>query len=383
MKRLAIITTHPIQYNAPWFRLLAKRGKILLKVFYTWSQVELEQKFDPGFGKFVTWDIPLLEGYDYKFVRNTSDTPGSKTFGGIRNRTLIADVEQWKPDAVLVFGWKFHSHLKAMGYFHKKGIPILFRGDSHLGGASEGLKNYVRSIIHKRIFKNVDTALYVGTWNREYYRRAGLPVINLVHSPHAVDNQRFQSSTENLNSGRNMRRELGIPDDSIVFLYAGKFEQVKNPMLLLEAARNFSSQKIHFVFAGNGPLESQMKATSSPNIHFMDFVNQESMPALYQLCDVYVLPSQSETWGLAVNEAMAAGKPVLVSDACGCAVDLVEEGITGFTFKSGDLLDLQNKLHLMAFDEKALVIMGQNSLEKIKDCSFVHIAEAIERVVND
>lgn len=154
-------------------------------------------------------------------------------------------------------------------------------------------------------------------------------------------------------------------------------------MLLLEAARNFSSQKIHFVFAGNGPLESQMKATSSPNIHFMDFVNQESMPALYQLCDVYVLPSQSETWGLAVNEAMAAGKPVLVSDACGCAVDLVEEGITGFTFKSGGLLDLQNKLHLMAFDEKALVVMGQNSLEKIKDCSFVHIAEAIERVVND
>ncbi|HEY8661946.1 MAG TPA: glycosyltransferase family 1 protein, partial [Hanamia sp.] len=85
MKRLAIITTHPIQYNAPWFKLLAERKKLKVMVFYTWSQVEKEGKYDPGFGKNVEWDIPLLDGYEYRFINNISNEPGSHHFNGIDN----------------------------------------------------------------------------------------------------------------------------------------------------------------------------------------------------------------------------------------------------------------------------------------------------------
>src|SRR5690606_37765332 len=119
-KKIAIVSTHPIQYNAPWFRLLAKEFNVDLNVFYTWSQSEKGSKFDPGFGKSITWDIPLLDGYNYKFIKNTSKEPGSHHFTGISNPTLIKEIEQWKPDAILVIGWSFKSHLACLRYFKKK-----------------------------------------------------------------------------------------------------------------------------------------------------------------------------------------------------------------------------------------------------------------------
>src|ERR1022692_4201496 len=128
MRRLAVITTHPVQYNAPLFELLHKHGKVAVKVFYTWGEEVLEKKFDPGFGKIVQWDIPLLNGYDYEFLENTAKEKGSHHFNGIVNPTIIRDIQLWKPDAVLVYGWKFRSHLKVMRYFKNK-VPVWFRGD--------------------------------------------------------------------------------------------------------------------------------------------------------------------------------------------------------------------------------------------------------------
>lgn len=377
MKRLAIITTHPIQYNAPWFRLLAERKNIGIKVFYTWSQVEHEKKFDPGFGKNISWDIPLLEGYDYTFVQNTAKHPGSKTFIGIRNPTLISEVEAWGPDAVLVFGWKFKSHLKAIRYFHKK-VPVLFRGDSHLLGRKEGVKNYLRVRLLKRIFRNIDYALFVGSLNREYFISGGMKEHQLVYCPHTIDLNLFVSTDSTKKAAQSYRETLKIPADALVFLYAGKFEDVKNPMLLINAANRKADRDVHFVFAGNGPLEKELKALAGESVHFMDFQNQRAMPALFEMCDVYVLPSRSETWGLAVNEAMACGKPVLISDACGCAPDLVEEGKTGFTFRSGDAEDLQAKINWLVQHKENLKKMGEEASVKIREWSFEKIVTAIE-----
>ena len=88
MDRLAIITTHPIQYNAPLFSLLNKRGKIHVKVFYTWGQSEKADLYDPGFGIERKWDIPLVEAYDHEFIENISRYPGTDHFMGIVNPGL-------------------------------------------------------------------------------------------------------------------------------------------------------------------------------------------------------------------------------------------------------------------------------------------------------
>ena len=137
MKRLAIITTHPIQYYAPLFRLLSERKNIDVKVFYTWGEQSKDKIFDPGFGKVREWDIPLLEGYKYEFITNISTIPGSHHFWGINNPNLIQKINHWNANAVLVIGWNFKSHLRAMIYFKGK-IPVLFRGDSTLLDEEKG-----------------------------------------------------------------------------------------------------------------------------------------------------------------------------------------------------------------------------------------------------
>ena len=100
MKKLAIISSHPIQYNAPLFELLHRNGKVRIKVFYTWGKNVLKEKFDPGFGKVIEWDIPLLDGYEYTFVKNKSKKPGSHHFKGIINPTLIREIKEWEADAL-------------------------------------------------------------------------------------------------------------------------------------------------------------------------------------------------------------------------------------------------------------------------------------------
>ena len=106
--KLLIISSHPIQYNAPLFKLIAERNHINLKVFYTWSQSQKGELHDPGFAITRAWDIPLLEGYEYEFIDNTSKDPGSNHFWGIINPDIIDKIKKYNPDAIMVYGWSFH-----------------------------------------------------------------------------------------------------------------------------------------------------------------------------------------------------------------------------------------------------------------------------------
>ncbi len=384
-KSLAIITTHPIQYNAPWFRLITERNNIQIKVFYTWSQSETGLKYDPGFGRNIEWDIPLLDGYKYEFVPNISKNPGTRSHKGIINPGLIKAIEQYSPDAILINGWNFNSHLKCLKYFHKK-IPVLFRGDSTLLDEQSGIRKLLRQFVLTRIYKKVDFGLYVGTQNQKYFLKYGLKEKQLVFVPHAIDNRRFEANDANKNTAVDLRRKLNIPEDGVVFLFAGKLEPKKNPAILIETFKKIRDSSMHLVIVGNGELEIELKQDSlkSQNIVFMDFQNQQMMPAIYQMADVFVLPSKGpgETWGLAVNEAMAGGKPVLVSDKCGCAVNLVEDGKNGFIFQSGNLEDLGKKIKLLAQQKNNLKNMSAASLERIKSWSFEKIATQVEQLVS-
>jgi glycosyltransferase involved in cell wall biosynthesis len=107
------------------------------------------------------------------------------------------------------------------------------------------------------------------------------------------------------------------------------------------------------------------------------------MPVVYQLCDVFVLPSTGpgESWGLAVNEAMAAGKPVIVSDKCGCAVDLVVNGKNGFTFIAGDINDLALKMKTMINSKNELGKWSENSLSRIREFTWVPFVSSIENTM--
>jgi glycosyltransferase involved in cell wall biosynthesis len=368
--RLAIITTHPIQYYAPVFKLLAESPDIEIRVFYTWGETAIE-KFDPGFGQKVDWDIPLLQGYDFEWVKNTASDPGSHHRNGIVNPDLINQVNRWQPNALLIFGWAYRSHLKAIRYYNNI-LPVYFRGDSTLLDIKPGIRAFLRSVFLKWVYHHIDHAFYVGTNNKTYFKKYGLTDRQLTFAPHAIDNHRF--SIDSKHEASQLRQNLGIADEDTLVLFAGKFENKKSPQLLIDAFLALNKPATHLLLVGGGILEIPLKAKASINnrIHFMDFQNQLAMPAVYQAADLFCLPSKGpgETWGLAVNEAMAAGTPVLVSNKTGCAADLVIPGFTGDVFESENLSDITQKLNDLLKDKAKLKTLGVNAQYKITDWSF-------------
>ena len=386
MKRLAIVSTHPIQYNAPLFQLLATSSVISIKVFYTWGESVLSGKFDPGFGKNIDWDIPLLQGYDYSFVKNVSPRPGSHSYKGINNPSLVSEIENWGASAVLVYGWSFKSHLHCLRYFYKK-IPVFFRGDSTLIDPQPLLKRIFRFVFLRWVYSHIDTALYVGTNNKNYFERYGVAEDKLVFAPHAVDNDRFFDNAikKYEEQAIQWRKELSIPQTATVFLFAGKLEEKKDPLLLLNAFDNINNDKNCFlVIAGNGHLEGEVrsKASGNSNIKCIGFQNQSVMPVLYRVADCVVLCSKgpNETWGLAVNEAMACARPVIVSNKCGCAIDLVRDGVNGYVFNSGDKEDLKNKMEFFIAEKIKGNDMKAKAVAGIQPWNFSEICKKVEAI---
>jgi glycosyltransferase involved in cell wall biosynthesis len=345
--RLAIISTHPIQYYAPIFKALAASGLIEPRVYFTWSQITAGNVVDAGFGKAVVWDIPLTDGYEFEFVRNVARRPGNAHFMGMVNPNLIASIERWGADAVLVFGWNFYSHLMAMRHFRGR-VPVFFRGDSHLLNNQSGLRTRLRHALLRRVYSYVDCPISVGSNNRDYYRWCGVPDERIGFAPHAIDTARFDDSDGwHFAQAAEQRRNLKIGPNETVLLYAGKFIPEKDLELLVEAFvaasdRHPAPAAGHLVLLGNGPLQGELQARCAQrsNIHFLPFQNQQAMPAVYRLGSAFVLPSRSETWGLGLNEALACGCPIVASTRVGACRDLVKEGITGWSFESGNLQQL-------------------------------------------
>jgi glycosyltransferase involved in cell wall biosynthesis len=317
-------------------------------------------------------------------VQNTATDHGTHHYKGIVNPGLTDQVEAWRPDAILFYGWAFHGHFKAMRYFKNK-IPVLFRGDSTLLDGKKGARSLLKSIYLKWVYRHIDHAFYVGANNKAYFKKHGIKDSQLSFTPHAVDNDRFaidKAAEANL-----IREGLSIPDTEILVLFAGKLEDKKSPALLLDAFLELNNTGVHLLFLGNGALEAQLKTKveNRKNIHFIGFQNQSAMPAMYQASDLFCLPSKGpgETWGLAVNEAMACGKAILVSDKVGCANDLVKENYNGAVFKNGNMGELLFWLNKLTQSKKILKEYGQNSRTMIKEWNFLKIAEAIENKLNE
>jgi glycosyltransferase involved in cell wall biosynthesis len=385
LKRLAIITTHPIQYNAPLFKLLQQRGRIEIRVFYTWGADVLKDKYDPGFNQSIKWDIPVLDGYAYTFEQNIAKEPGSHHFKGIDNPGLVKNIWGWGADAVLLYGWSFKSHLQVLRHFHNK-KTVLFRGDSTIVDKRHVLKEMPRHLFLKWVYSKVDYALYVGAQNKRYYEACGLKSRQLLFAPHAIDNERFMFPAAGLkDQAHEKRKELGIGEADMVFLFAGKLDKNKNAQLLLDAFLCLDNARTHLIIAGSGKEEQALRlaAGGHSRIHFLPFQNQQFMPVLYRMGDVFVLPSVSETWGLAISEAMACGKAVLVSDTCGAAVDLVHPGINGYTFSCRSRQSLQDKMDTLSQGREQLAKMGQQSAQLIAEWNYEKTCQVIEAVLEE
>ncbi len=325
---------------------MAKNYDLHNRVFYLWD-AGVKPTRDDQFGKIYAWDLDLLSGYDHEFIPNTAINPGTDHFNGLKTPTLISRIKAWQPDSILVFGYKYHTHLKLILWARCRGIPLVFRGDSHL--LSQPKPKVVKKLLLRFLYSQFAAVTYVGEANHKYFSTFGVPEKKLQFVPHCVNAEHFKPDAENRAAALNLRHELDLKDKRVI-LFAGKLVPAKQPFELLKSFLSIASENDALVITGDGSERSRLLelAAKHPekNVHFLPFANQSEMPARYLLADIFVLPSRGnyETWGLAVNEAMHMGVPCIVSDRVGCQLDLVTEGKTGWVFKTDDPQGLTNAL---------------------------------------
>lgn len=369
--RLLVATSHPIQYQAPLFRALAKCTDIDLDVLFLLLPDAIQQ--GEGFGVAFEWDVPLLDGYPWRCARSTVGQGLGGGFRGVRLRHPGREIEGAtgdRPDAVLITGWQIQGLVQILLTAWWKRLPILLRVEA--GGPLP--RPWPSRLLHHTLLGMSSVFLAIGKQNRRFYNFYGVSEDRIFSSPYFVDNSFFAERAQpELSRRQTLRQQWGIPTHAFCYLFAGKLQDKKHPLDLLAALEQVQAEpnppNLHVLIVGSGELERACRERVQQRrlpVSFAGFLNQGEMAAAYAAADALVLPSdRGETWGLVVNEAMACGLPAIVSDQVGCAEDLVEPGITGAIYPCRDVTALARALAAMAHDPAAARRMGNAAQERV------------------
>lgn len=382
MSRIGYFLTHPIQYQSPLIRHL-RAGGVDVHVIYG-NDATARAYFDQGFGQHLAWDVPLLEGYP-STVLNAEEPKGTPKEQVAQFEGQISTLlNQEHFDAVWVHGWAHPFTQAAWRQAKSRKIPLLLRGETFLGCVRGGkLRRLAHRLVFRRKFREVSAFLAVGKLNAELYRSYGVESRRIFLAPYVVDNAFFHKRCQKAAPNREaLRTALGITLGRPVILFCAKLIDVKSPETLIRAVGNMRTQAV-CLLVGDGELrpclEKLVHATAPGRVKFLGFRNQSELPALYDLCDVFVLPSSFEPWGLVVNEVMNAGKPVVVSDQVGSGPDLVRQGENGSIFPAGNVECLTEILDRWCGDEAAREQAGQASLNIISQWSFDEVLVGLHK----
>lgn len=386
MLRVAYLLSHPIQYQSPLLRLLAQQPELELTVLYT-SDFSVRSYHDKGFGAAVQWDVPLLGGYPHEFLPRLLDGQDVSFFRPL-NRGIYRRLWQGQFDALWIHGYATLNSWMAMVAAKMLGIPVVLRTDSTLidhprGPAKLAVKNLFFRILRRFTYG----VLSVGQRNTEYWRHhlgVDIPVFSI---PYAVDNAFFQERCRAASATRErLRQELGLEANRPVLLFASKLLERKCCIDLVDAylevvrrlkLKDESQPSPYLLIVGEGAQRPQIEARlqqasagQREGVRLLGFRNQSELPRFYDLCDVFVLPSIHEPWGLVVNEAMNAAKAIVVSDQVGCQPDLVQDGDNGLVYPARNVKALADALERVLADPAVYRKMGERSLERIQSFSF-------------
>jgi glycosyltransferase involved in cell wall biosynthesis len=339
---LTIVQTHPVQYQAPWFRhIAAECPEIDLTVLYAARPTPVQQGI--GFDRAFEWDTSLLDGYRWRVARESrpEDEFAAGRFRGLDVKEIGAAMLASKPDVVLVPGWHSITLVRAILAARRGGIPLLYRGDTNNLAAPPGWRRVAWHAKTRALLALYSAYLSVGARSREYLLAHGVSPVSVFASGHAVDNECFAASAAPhlTPDGRIVARaECAAGPDDFLVLFVGKLETQKRPIDAVRAVASLGPNAV-LAIAGSGHLDHEIRGEArrlGVRISALGFVNQKRLASVYAAADCLVMPSAHESWGLVVNEAMATGLPVAVTDRVGCAPDLVIAGETGEVSRVGD-----------------------------------------------
>ncbi len=369
--QLCYLVSHPIQYQAPLLRQISKSSDIDLTVLFE-NDETMGPYLDKGFKRAVEWDIPITEGYKYSIVKGASELAS----------------QLYRYDVLWIHGWDSSLRRKALSIASSAGIPVLMRGENTLTAMPDGLmlRGIIKRYYLKRLFKNCSGFLCIGSDNRDYYKSHGIEDARLFSMLYSVDNTFFDVQSRAAALRRDaFRQELGLEPKRPVILFAGKLMSRKRPLELLQAWRRFnqsSSQSSYLIFVGDGEERAALdKATyGEKGVRILGFKNQKELPAFYDLADVFVLASEREPWGLAINEAMACGTAVIASEECGCSNDLIDDSC-GKVVSVDDPNALVAALNYILSDPSRAMKMGETARNKISHWNFDQNIEGLRAAI--
>jgi glycosyltransferase involved in cell wall biosynthesis len=376
--RLAYFVSHPIQYQAPLLRRIAADPSIDLTVFFA-SDISVRAFFDPGFNRQITWDIDLLSDYRHEFLPAIGDRSRLSLFRPF-NYGVVPRLISGRFDAVWCHSYLRLPHLTALIAGRLLGMKVFLRDEaSFVSSNPTGMRRFIKAFFHKIMKLVLNGVLTIGTKNREYYASIGFREDRLFRMPYAVDNEWFATRIASAAQQREtFRAELGLEPGRPIALFASKLQPRKRAQDLIRAfgkiADDPKARRPYLLIAGDGELRDELQALAADapadSIHFLGFRTQSELPPLYDICDVFVLPSNTEPWGLVTNEAMTAGRAIIATTEVGSAQDLVQDGENGFIIEPGDIDSLASHLLSLFTDQDLCDRMGQKSLEIIENWDF-------------
>lgn len=367
---LAVFATHPIQYQVPMWRILSKTDGLDCTVFY-FSDHSVTGATDNGFGVEVAWDIPLLDGYNHTFLQRNADLEHPRSVTIDDPQELLT---RGRYTAVLIPGYMFGFERQAATTARRMGLKTIMRGELTDRPYRRGaFKSFLRNIYLRRFYRSIDCFCYIGEDARQHLIGKNIGSDRMFFSPYSIDTALFNKQKALFNK-KDARSGMGIPDDAVVILYSGKFIPRKAPLVLANAVAALKhNEKTHLVLVGDGELRDAVRSALQPilgdRLHMPGFVNQSKMGFYYAAADLFVLPSEYETWGLVVNEAMQFGLPAIVSDRIGCRKDLIIEGKTGFSFEADNVGSLAERIETCLNNPELVAVMGGNAARHIEKYS--------------
>jgi glycosyltransferase involved in cell wall biosynthesis len=385
--RVAFLNTHPIQYFAPLYAYLNQADDLAVEAIYL-SDYSLRGAKDRAFGQSVAWDVDLLSGYEALFLPGAQRRNEPHGFFSMVAPSLWGLIAKTPLDALVVHGHAPAAMLVGIAAAKARGVKVFMRGETHLGLDRSALKAALRQPLMRAFYGRLDGMLAIGSANRAFYRAMGVPERRIFPVPYTVDNARFSADSKIAPEQRVQQRStLGVNDDRPIVLYAAKFQARKRPADLIRAAAELEhgGARFHLAMVGSGEMEDELRALARQldlkGISFPGFVNQSGLPAVYAASDVFVLPSENEPWGLAINEAMCAALPIVASDAVGCGADLVREGVNGAVTPVGDVKALAAALAPMLNDPAMRQRMGAASSEIIARWSYAECLAGLRQAL--
>jgi glycosyltransferase involved in cell wall biosynthesis len=379
--RLAVLNSHPIQYFGPMYRRLAQEPEIDLTVFYC-SRQGVDDYVDAGFEKSIRWDVPILDGYRYKFLSNVRGRAAMDGPLSLINPAIVGELFSRRYDALWLHGYIYASDWLGLVAANLSKTPVFYRSESSLTyDARVKRPLHIRLIkprLLKWLFGRMDRFLAIGSLNREFYLSHGVERERIHHVPYTVDNAYFQSRSSEFRARRDeIRSAMGIAPNDVVFLFAAKMNSKKVPLQMLEAYGRLGSMPGKaLIMAGDGQLrptaEEYVAAHGIGGVHFTGFVNQSELPKYYAISDVFVRPDglYIGDWGLTINEAMAAGLAVITTDCLGAAADLVKHGDNGLLVGFGKIEELASAMRVFIENPHLCAGMGAKSSEIILGWSY-------------